>query len=58
MKTENESSQKKQYFCPNLIILGKITVVTQKSGLQCDNNPPKFQVKFQGSGQECETDKP
>jgi len=36
MTTENESSQKKQYFRPKLIILGKITVVTQKSGITPD----------------------
>lgn len=54
MKTENESRQKEQYNTPILELLGKITVVTQKSGGVEDNNPPVFPTKNQGSGQECD----
>jgi len=56
MKTENESRQKEQYNTPILELLGKITVVTQKTGTQCDNEPERFPLKREGMGVECVAD--
>ena len=58
MKVESKSRQKGKYNSPKLELLGKITVVTQKSGDLCDNKPEMFPLKMMGQGTECVADPP